>query len=963
MTFPAAGAAPTPIAPTGGAASLTGPQASSPMFLEVNSDSPPPMKTLVYSPDIRVLIAHNNKQYDVSADVTAFSIRRCENSVSSFVFKCGNKKDGAKLRYMQVFDAMDKVTIFLKRVEWIQVITGYLDSAPLVQLYGGTVNFRGSCTLKRLVHTYWDPGLPAAQEIFNQMGTMNSVQEPAGGELLADSGLGSLVRRALVKVGGWDPGQIHIQRFPMGYYFFMQEMLARYGKPQATGDAFRRLLLGDDTSAGTGAAAGRELGVTRGAYVLTQPERMQEVIRAVDEMGMGPDNMSTGLGQGIQTAATQSSDHRDKPAWQTSGEVGKNFSDAAMKSDAAVHCFMVIAVESQWIMWANASDPESLTFPHDKVGQDHDSIGLYQQRSQGWGTVAQRMNPRESTMMFLKRLQGMDWRNMNRGEACANVQNPRSDLRGLYALQESAAIEQVRAIRSGTGSTPSGQQNVGVGSGGLNTGLGATSLTSIPSPPVTTGIPGLGSGVGSSLTIPTSNGIPSVTAAAGTVPGTPQYNTAGALSCARAQIGKPYLWGATGPASFDCSGLMHYAYRSIGLDIGRDTGAERATLQHINPSQLVPGDLVQPNDGHVVMWTGNGTIVEAPEPGKTVREGPIYFNIANATCLHVPGTEYGGVPFAPFDPVSPGPGAMPGTVAAGQYGGTAQIGSNEPIARNLFTYQFNPTTHFVNYVSMLYGSGQNGSPPEAAFMNDEPLLHTIVSFVKAGLRSFASAPNGDFLAYYPDYFGLDGKQAVFHLEDIEMKNVGIDKNDDALATHVYVAGSAIPTGGSMGVLGWLTTRGIATVENEWIYRMAQQVAPQVPGSVVTSGAEMMRKYGVRPLSQEMPNLQSGPMELLTAIAIFMEKWAQQYATQVELTFMPELFPGMRLNLGDHHLQVYVTEVVHAGDFESGFTTTATIMAPSNPVIANLANQVLGGVGVQNRALIDLIGKASTWMSG
>jgi hypothetical protein len=264
---------------------------------------------------------------------------------------------------------------------------------------------------------------------------------------------------------------------------------------------------------------------------------------------------------------------------------------------------------------------------------------------------------------------------------------------------------------------------------------------------------------------------------------------------------------------------------------------------------------------------------------------------------------------------------------------------------------------------MLYGNPDNGSPPEAAFMNDEPLMHTIVSFAKAGMRNFQSAPDGSFIAYYPDYWGLDGKQAVLHLEDIEMKNVQINKNDDALATHVYVAGSAMPTGGSMGVLGWLTTKGIATVENEFLYRMAATVSPLPPGSVVTSGQEMMRKFGVRPLSQEMPNIVNGPMEMLMAISIFMEKWAQQYATQVEFTFMPELFPGMRINLEGHHLQVYVTEVVHSGDFENGFTTSATIMAPSNPVLANLATAVLGPADSAKRSILDLLGNAALWLAG
>jgi hypothetical protein len=60
----------------------------------------------------------------------------------------------------------------------------------------------------------------------------------------------------------------------------------------------------------------------------------------------------------------------------------------------------------------------------------------------------------------------------------------------------------------------------------------------------------------------------------------------------------------------------------------------------------------------------------------------------------------------------------------------------------------------------------------------------------------------------------------------------------------------------------------------------------------------------------------------------MLKWAEQYKTTCQFTFMPELYPGMRINLKGHNLQVYVTEVTHTFDYENGFNTSAIIMAPS-----------------------------------
>ena len=91
------------------------------VLTDIDPTSPPPPQTLVYAPEVKIIIAHGTKQYDVSADVVAFSIRRIENGVSSAAFKLSNKalpNNRRKLRYNQLFDRMDRVVIYLKRSEW-----------------------------------------------------------------------------------------------------------------------------------------------------------------------------------------------------------------------------------------------------------------------------------------------------------------------------------------------------------------------------------------------------------------------------------------------------------------------------------------------------------------------------------------------------------------------------------------------------------------------------------------------------------------------------------------------------------------------------------------------------------------------------------------------------------------------------------------------------------------------------
>ncbi|WP_189544201.1 C40 family peptidase [Streptomyces gelaticus] len=99
------------------------------------------------------------------------------------------------------------------------------------------------------------------------------------------------------------------------------------------------------------------------------------------------------------------------------------------------------------------------------------------------------------------------------------------------------------------------------------------------------------------------------------------------LAFARAQIGKPYVWGATGPASYDCSGLTQAAWKSAGVDIPRTTWDQVKTGTRVATADLRPGDLVFFYDdiSHVGIYKGDGMMIHAPKPGANVREESIYY--------------------------------------------------------------------------------------------------------------------------------------------------------------------------------------------------------------------------------------------------------------------------------------------------------------------------------------------------
>lgn len=105
----------------------------------------------------------------------------------------------------------------------------------------------------------------------------------------------------------------------------------------------------------------------------------------------------------------------------------------------------------------------------------------------------------------------------------------------------------------------------------------------------------------------------------------PGPRAAQAVAYAYEKIGRPYVWGATGPDAFDCSGLVQAAYRSAGVSLPRTTYAQVDAGRRVARSELLPGDLVFFYSGisHVGIYVGDGRMVHAPNPSAPVRLAPI----------------------------------------------------------------------------------------------------------------------------------------------------------------------------------------------------------------------------------------------------------------------------------------------------------------------------------------------------
>lgn len=102
------------------------------------------------------------------------------------------------------------------------------------------------------------------------------------------------------------------------------------------------------------------------------------------------------------------------------------------------------------------------------------------------------------------------------------------------------------------------------------------------------------------------------------------------IEAGKSKLGAPYIWGAKGPDTFDCSGFVGWCYEQVGINIVGSTYSQVNVGEPINAhdmSQWKPGDLILPNAGHIVMYLGDGQVIHAPKKNDVVKISKVYWNI------------------------------------------------------------------------------------------------------------------------------------------------------------------------------------------------------------------------------------------------------------------------------------------------------------------------------------------------
>ncbi|WP_199433856.1 C40 family peptidase [Qaidamihabitans albus] len=277
------------------------------------------------------------------------------------------------------------------------------------------------------------------------------------------------------------------------------------------------------------------------------------------------------LGMGVTPLSCEASIGPTQPGMQNAGAADATNLDAEQRDIVA----LIISIGKErglspraWQIAIQAGMTES-GLRNLNYG-DRDSLGIFQMRpSMGWGTVAQVTNPPYQVNKFYDVLESVpDWQNRRPGDVAQAVE--RSAFPDRYHEWEPMAVHLVENM----GNVPDAA--------------------------------GCGEGMGAALP--------------------PNEAAATAIEFALGEQGKPYVWGATGPNSYDCSGLMLRAFEAAGITVPRVSRDQYKAGAMLPVEEAQPGDMLfwayDPADPstihHVAMYLGDGKIVEAQQSGVPV---------------------------------------------------------------------------------------------------------------------------------------------------------------------------------------------------------------------------------------------------------------------------------------------------------------------------------------------------------
>lgn len=845
------------------------------------------MGTLLYSPAIKVYVStEKHGTIEVSDDLVDGTLVRRSDGVSSFNFTLQN----ARRKYDGVFAPNDRIVVMMRRITWMRVFTGYLNSVPLLTAWPRVVPLAASCSLKRLQYWYWDSGLPSSQTM------VAHALQAARADDNNDGGMANVILTILKEVVGWPPEKVHIAGIPDEWFDFAYKIAkdidARAEEADKLASQFYSALQGQGAIGGGGIPTGGDT-----------------------------------VWAGTMKPGTYGGEQITKVMCPYIEKIYNNGKHMGASNRDIVIALMTAMQESS--MGANKT---AMTQPN-----RYGCIGLFQQTITGfrkgggeWGTKAQLLDPDFQCKNFFSRLLKLKNRErMSLVQAAEEIQ--RSGEGWRVGKHEAMAREVVTFLNNAS------KQKGATSGGGANTAPTGGSWSSGKA----TGQALVDKGVG----LVTSNKNIRYRLGGDDPPNTPAHKV----------------------RVLDCSSFIQWVvYQTLGSLKGlpRVTWSQISYLKAhgkkisaLQGAKTAGAIMFTSSGGHVEMSVGDGKhMVGAHNTADGVNvktwSGPSAIASYFTQAYLLPNVQYSIGSGGTYNPDEPGGGGDPGAapqIPIERFQDQPYYNPNDPYDK---LFGNNPWSPKYNETEALYSSTFTGI---RALLNDQPLLPYLKNLFNATMRSFCSAPNGDLIGWFPDYYGIWGTAASMVVEPIEIRDFNVEWSDDFFVTHQYTNAAAttnqvdLASGidSPLNVINATMSVGIATIDVPSImYALFGLEATKDDAQAFIS--YIYKRFGARPDYQQLPGVVGAKGQFFSALFLFMRQWAYQYNADIPLTFMPELWPGMLIKVPAFDFQAYVTTVTHSFSFgkNGGFSTSVNIAAPARlPKSLNDRSHALIGLPV------------------
>lgn len=885
------------------------------------------MATLVYAPGIQVIIESSKARdpqtgrqatsanpvlIDVTDDLVEGQMVRRSDGVSTFDFSLNN----ARRKYDNVFAPNDRLYVMMKRFTWMRTFTGYLNNVPIFAAWPGVVSLTSSCSLKRLQYFYWDSALQASQALIRQH-IMGGAQINA-----ADGGIRNAAKALLATVVKWPVEKIHIAQIPDDWFEFAVDIAKEVVEEANAGTALVEQIR---NALGAGSSVA---GNVPGSGPTSIPAE-------------GPDGTPLSYAGTIPQTTGKATNFGSPRDIKTQGTV--HFGDitakelAAKKNGEQFYC----AIRLPYLDFDNyqAGNPRVTGKElRDNRNWWHRRRLLVSNPDTNKGVVVEVRDA--GPAKFLKNGQDISDRAIDLSLPGIQVLMPDGKTADVYTT-----LPRVNVSFAPDG-LPTGEVDLSrVASG---TAANETSYTTQAEVTTRTD-PSATQNIVSSATF--------VQAAVDFVRKNKVWYKQEIGSARVAAIE------SDSPQFLDCSsfvGNILYRLTRRYAPGGYNTTTLLRWCKTISVEQgmVTQGAIMLKIGKHCLISLGDGQRAVGAHRTGTVASVRNMRASEWDVALLLPVVDYshaGPGQQAPIADTSTGAANEVETVArtTRKFGpSTDVVAGSSPIDNIFANVSWNPTSDPAATVRAETLTGIR------ALLNDEPIYGYVKSLMNSSMRSFCSAPNGDFMAWFPDYYGLWGTAAVMEVEPIELQNFTVTWSDDFFVTHQFVTGANTASFDlNTGVLSTtnptpdVTTVGIATIDiqaimkalfgNSWDESLYEDMV-----------ATYYQRFGPRPDYQPLVGVHGPKGEFFMALFLFMRQWAYQFNANIEMTFMPELWPGMLLQVKEFAFQAYVTTVTHSFRFGEGggFTTTVNIASPArlDEKKGALIGLPLSGLAMQGR---------------